>query len=175
MRRHAALLQVLGFVSPSVHSSDLSRQISTKAIALLARREHSEKELRTKLLRVFKDHDALVQGVIEQLKHDDYLSDRRFAACYIRSRANRGFGPERILLELGAKGVDSSSGLDALQELEQTELNWSAVIERVWRKKFSDPPADFGQKFKQTRFLQYRGFSLEQIAALEAVWDGEPE
>ncbi len=154
-----------------------SRQVYNKAIALLARREHSEKELRTKLLKEFGDQEPSAQTcmdeVVERLKQDDYLSDWRFAMCYVRSRANRGFGSERIAQELATKGVDSEVSEAALEQFEQAEMSWSVVIEQVWRKKFGRPPENFLQKCKQARFLQYRGFSSSQIAALEAVWRAE--
>ncbi len=111
--------------------------------------------------------------VVERLKKDDYLSDSRFAACYVRSRANRGFGAERIMQELTTKGVGPEACAVAMEQFERSESGWFVVIEQVWRKKFGKPPENFLEKCKQARYLRYRGFSSAQIAKLEAVWSAE--
>jgi regulatory protein len=75
------------------------------ALNLLARREHSRMELTQKLkLRNFSENE--ISQTIEQLTQQDLQSDKRFAECYMRSRAEKGFGPVRIKFELREKGVD---------------------------------------------------------------------
>ncbi|MEE9446496.1 MAG: regulatory protein RecX, partial [Arenicellales bacterium] len=75
-----------------------------KAVDALARREHSEFELRQKLARRMDDVD-LLEDVIEALYRDDLLSDERFAQMLCRSRFNRGIGPVRLKHELNQHQV----------------------------------------------------------------------
>lgn len=47
------------------------------------------------------------------------------------------------------------------------EDDWRSRIKRVRDKKFGDqPPESAQEKAKQWRFLQYRGFTSEQINSL---------
>jgi regulatory protein len=46
----------------------------------------------------------------------------------------------------------------------EAEVDWLAVAKTVRHKKFGDgKPADYKERARQARFLQYRGFSGEQI------------
>jgi regulatory protein len=43
-------------------------------------------------------------------------------------------------------------------------VDWAAEARTVREKRFgSDQPADYKDRARQSRFLQYRGFSSEQI------------
>ena len=71
-------------------------------VGLLARREHSEYELRQKLqLREFPNDD--IEAAIIRLLNKGYLSDTRFAQSTCRHRANRGYGWCFIANELKQK------------------------------------------------------------------------
>ena len=130
------------------------------AVAMLARREHSCHELLQKLTG--KGHPAEpCEQALRELQAEGLLSDQRYAASYIRARAERGYGPERIRLELKEKGV-STSLIGA--ELQQAEADWFELALAVRIKRFGEmPPADYQERARQMRFLQYRGFSNEQI------------
>jgi len=69
------------------------------AMNALARREHSEFELRRKLGPKVESSD-LIDELIEALLKDDLLSDERFAYMLCRSRFNKGVGPVRLEHEL---------------------------------------------------------------------------
>ena len=128
----------------------------------LSRREHSQLELREKLAA--RDVDpGLIDATVEQLVADGLVSDARFAESFVGARMRRGQGPVRIRAELKRRGV-----ADALieQHLYDPELDWRGCAAEVRRKKFgADLPADFPSRAKQQRFLQYRGFTGEQIRA----------
>lgn len=139
-----------------------------KAMDLLARREHSVAELRTKL-RVREYPEADIELAIESLVRDSLLSDDRFAAAFVSSRVRKGQGPVRIRGELRQRGV-----ADHLIEahLAAADVDWLALAREVRNRKFgSESAADFREQARQSRFLQHRGFSSEQIRAAM----GDPE
>jgi regulatory protein len=134
-------------------------QIRHIAIQLLARRDHSRLELQKKLLeRSFsrEEIDALLPELIEK----NLLNDVRFAQSYIRMRTAKGYGAIRIAEELRERGID--------KEIISTELDDPMFdIEKVCIKKFGTKNfKDLNSRAKAIRFLQYRGFSFEQINRL---------
>ncbi len=135
-------------------------KIRQTAIRMLARREHSFFELKQKLLqRNFPCE--LIEQTLEKLAAQGLLSDERYVESYIRSRVAKGCGPTRIALELRENGI--SKELIA-QHLKTPEINWQENIRQTYRKKFGDTPAtNPNERAKQIRYLQYKGFSLEQI------------
>ena len=129
--------------------------VQHSALTLLQRREHSVMELRRKLLqREFAaDH---VDAVLQSLREQGLQSDARYAECYLRSRAEKGYGPMRIRQELRQRGVNE----DLIgQTLAVAEYDWSEQARKVLAKKFGQPAEDFAEKAKQLKFLQYRGFA----------------
>ncbi len=137
---------------------------------LLARREHSHRELTRKLLSKGFEPEPLQQALAD-LQADGLLSDARFAEAYLGMRVAKGYGPQRIRMELQERGVDEALISECLAA---TQQDWFAAANAVRRKRFGATlPADFKERAKQARFLQYRGFSTEQVkTALEDDgWD----
>jgi regulatory protein len=147
------------------------RPIELTALRLLARREHSLQELRTKLLR--RGHTAAaVDVVISQLAARQLISDARFAGSWVRRGATRGQGPVRIRAELRAQGITE----DLIQaEFAAADCDWPQLAAQVRARKFgARKPAASAERAKQSRFLQYRGFTADQIrAALGADADSQ--
>mgnify|MGYP000507114350 CR=1 FL=1 len=133
----------------------------------LTRREHGRVELARKLRAKGFDPDEISE-TLDALVQAGYLSDQRFTENYIRYRLNRGKGPVNIVQELLTKGV--SQALVNEHMLAFSEV-WVAQANVVRQKKFGAKAAiDFTEKAKQMRFLQYRGFTTEQInQAFETV------
>jgi len=103
------------------------------------------------------------EAVVERLAGEGLVSDARFVEAFVRSHVERGHGPLRIARELGDKGIDAAIVEDVLGQLAG---EWPARVRAARRKRFGDsPPADFRELAKQIRFLQSRGFTLEQIRA----------
>ena len=137
--------------------------IRNKAMDLLARREHSEQELRQKLKTREYDADA-IDEVLQALKEDRLQSDERFTESYVNHRFNAGVGPLKIRYELRQKGVS-----DELADvfLEPLSDQWDELMTRQRIRKFGAPiPDDYADRMKQARFLQNRGFSPESVMRL---------
>ncbi|MBI3571824.1 MAG: regulatory protein RecX [Gammaproteobacteria bacterium] len=129
----------------------------------LARREHSRHELHDKLLKKGCD-EALAEEVVNKLEGERLVSDDRFMESLIRARRNRGYGPVRIQKELQEKGVEPEA---IAHWLDATSREWIEDIRRVQRKKFGGRiPKSYAERAHQARFLQYRGFTYDQIQQL---------
>jgi len=137
-----------------------AKDLRIAAMNILSRREHSRKEVSDKLQKKFDPDSELLSTVLDKLVADDLLSDQRFSEAFVRWRAGKGQGPVRIRMELRERGVDG----DAV--LRECEVDWFALAGEVAHKRFGTSPAiDVKQRAKRMRFLQYRGFSGEQIRA----------
>jgi len=133
-----------------------------KAMDFLARREYGQAELLRKLSDKGFRHDIAEQAVL-RLAEEGLQSDIRFAESFVQSRINQGKGPVRIRLDLKERGIS-----DAIVEvaIEEADADWRAMAHAIRRKKFgATEPADFREKARQMRFLQYRGFEPDQIRA----------
>lgn len=92
------------------------------------------------------------------------LNDARFAEHFIYYRRNKGYGPIRIRLELIEKGIKEDL-ID--QHLNIADNTWFDDARHVWKKRFKEIlPQDFTTRARQMRFLQYRGFTREQIESV---------
>jgi len=135
-------------------------ELFARGLRLLAMREHSVKEIATKLFDKSEASDT-VYAVVDELLEKKYLSDERFAESYVRARANRGFGPVKIKAELKQKGV--SSGL--IQDyLDEGAALWFDNAASQYQKKYGDSAiSDYNAWTKRARFMQSRGFTMEHI------------
>lgn len=133
----------------------------------LTRRDYSLHELQQKLQAKgysLTDSEPILQHFVQA----GYINERRFAESFVYWRSNRGYGPLRISMELQAKGIHAEMIADLV---EITDNAWVISAKKSWQKHFKGRlPRDFNEKVKQMRFLQYRGFTREQI---EQVLDSE--
>ena len=135
----------------------------TVAMRMLAMREHSASEMLRKLMQKgFADDEA--DNLVSALLEEDLLSNERFTECFVNSRRNRGSGPVKIKKELQQHKIDTD--LIACY-LDPRDPVWTQTAARVRTKKFgAEIPEEFNDKVKQSRFLEYRGFSHEHIRAV---------
>ena len=127
---------------------------------MLSTREHSFSELVHKLNKSGDCRDDVL-AVIEQLRDEGLQSDDRFTEAYIHSRVQRGFGPVRIKQELRERSI--SDELMALH-VQLNDPRWNEQVRQVREKKYGKlVPTSYPDKMKQSQFLQYRGFTTEQI------------
>ncbi len=127
---------------------------------LLARREYSAQELRQKLSQKSSDQH-LIEQVIQSLIDDGLQSDERFTEAFTKMRLNQGKGSIKVRFELKQKGI-SSLLIDAYVDTENDQ--WQEALTHLIARRFSGQLAnDPREKAKQLRFLQSRGFTLEQI------------
>jgi regulatory protein len=138
----------------------LYRQAFERALRLLGQREHSARELTSKLTG--KGLDAATAGlVVDDLRGRGLQSDLRFVETFVRSRLNRGHGPVRIRQELSQRGI----GDDVADEwLTQPASFWLERATEARVRQCGEPaPDDRDAWNRQARFLAQRGFPSDVI------------
>jgi regulatory protein len=136
-----------------------ARAARVAALDALARRDYASEDLRRKLLE--KGYDAAVIGpLLDALRAQKLLDDRRYAENFVAYHAARGQGPLRVRAELrrhGLEGVLAEECLGAFPD-------WVAQLRKAQQKKFgAEAPTNYADKQRQVRFLGYRGFTSAQI------------
>ncbi len=105
------------------------------------------------------------------LVDDGLLSEQRFIDSFLASYTRRGHGPLWLRAELERRGI---AGAQVAEALAGQEVDWAAEARAVREKRFGpDLPADYKERARQSRFLQYRGFSAEQLRAAFGGADDE--
>lgn len=133
--------------------------IREQCIRLLARREHTRRELARKLSqRGFEPADY--ESVLDQLIAENLLSEARFAEVYVRSRISAGYGPLKIRADLAERGV---GGHLVAQLLDFGDDVWLEYCRAAWQRRFGQAPDTQREQGQQTRFLANRGFSGDHI------------
>lgn len=137
---------------------DTSVELRTRALRLLARREHSRAELARKLAPRAESPEALAD-LLDSLEQKKQLSDARYAEARVR-QLSRKYGAARIRQDLKANGVggDIVDGVSGEGELERAR----AILDR----KYRSPATSREERAKRMRFLQSRGFSSDVIFRL---------
>lgn len=135
------------------------------ALNYLARKEHTRLTLQEKLLRKGFSQQS-VDATLDILIQHGFLNEQRFCEAFIQKRIKQGYGPVRIVAECHQYGLNKEI---ILSQLPQDEEFWLAVIQKVLEKKFHfrHHPKE---QLRQMRYLQYRGFKLNQIKASQEIY-----
>jgi regulatory protein len=130
-------------------------------VALLARRDLATQDLLARLAA--RGFDAgTASGVITELLAEGILNEARYAQNFATWHAARGQGPLRIAAQLKQQGVAP----DLIDAALDGPHDWAALASKVRRGRFGpQPPRNWPEQARQARFLQYRGFSMDQIRA----------
>ena len=135
----------------------LAASARAQAIRLLARRDHSRKELRAKL-RARGHANTAIDDALDSLAASDLQSDRRFAEGYVRSALNRGHGECKIRAGLAERGIGSHL---AAEFLAIDDEEWQRLATAALVKRFGAEPAEgASERHRRRRFLAGRGFPL---------------
>ncbi|MBS0514318.1 MAG: regulatory protein RecX [Proteobacteria bacterium] len=134
-----------------------------KAIALLARREHSARELKSKLERRGLDAGESADAV-RQLQSKDFQSDERFGEMLVRSRLEGGYGARWIIAELRQHGIAEGR---ARELIDAAEPDWPELVRRQLRRRYgTGKPADFAERNKRAAFLLRRGYDTATVTMI---------
>jgi regulatory protein len=129
------------------------------AVSWLSRRDFCSAELTARLAaRGFEPQT--VQSCLEELHERRYLDDERYARQFVGAHARRGHGPLRIRHDLTDLGLSAGMAERAIEE----HGGWAEQARAVRERRFGpEPPRDWPERSRQARFLQYRGFSNDDI------------
>ncbi|WP_246260805.1 regulatory protein RecX [Candidatus Ruthia endofausta] len=120
----------------------------------MVQREYSALELTQKLSTKGYAIEE-IEPVLVQLAQNNYQSDERFSKAFVLMRTNQGKGDVLISQQLKQKGIE---------DFDLSTIDFFELAKRVRLKKYGEQlPKDYKEKAKQQRFLQSRGFDLEQI------------
>jgi regulatory protein len=139
-------------------------QLKTRALRLLARREHSRAELERKLAPHAASSAALA-ALLDELQAKKQLSDERYAEVRAHWLA-RKYGAAHIRRDLRAKGV--AEPLIERACAPDDEITRAA---QILKRKYRTPATTHEERARRARFLQGRGFCYETIA--KALGDGD--
>jgi len=139
-----------------------------KAMRLLGRREHSAKELSSKLRQGGVAAEE-VEPLVDDLAENGWQSDPRFAASRIHNRIAQGYGPIRISAELRVAGLPDAMIREAM---EAAECDWTTLCVDAYQRKYRQPPKDRAERQKRYNHLAARGFAGEHI---KAAFEGAAE
>lgn len=141
-------------------TDDPLKIINNAITRMLARREHSCKEIRGKLLEKELDPQLCEQQLVKFIE-SNIQSDQRFVEMFVRSKILKGQGKIRIKAELAEHEICSVIINSVFSEI---DTDWFALAHQVIVKKYGRKKAkDWQELQKRQRFLQYRGFDFEQI------------
>ena len=140
-----------------------SRRAFNSALNSLDYRDHSEKEIRAKLIR--KHGAEYVDEAVEKLIELDLINDRRYAENYARELfEHKKFGKIRIKSELIAKGIASDIASEAVNSLFEDEEpdNIQRIVDIIEKKYYNRMNDEVGRK-KVFSALQRMGYTFSDI------------
>ena len=140
-----------------------SRRAFNSALNSLDYRDHSEKEIRAKLMR--KHGAEYVDEAVEKLIELDLINDRRYAENYARELfEHKKFGKIRIKSELIAKGIASNIASETVNSLFEDEEpdNIQRIVDIIEKKYYNRMNDEVGRK-KVFSALQRMGYSFSDI------------
>ena len=129
-----------------------------RALAMLARREHTRAEM-TRKLSPHSESPEQVEQLLDALVARGWLSEARFA----ESRANtlaRKFGSRKIQHDLKSRGVSAEVVERTVERALAQELE---NCRAAWQRQFGVLPQSAAERGRQMRFLTARGFSAEAV------------
>lgn len=132
----------------------------------LARREHSQKELRDKL-RLQNHAPEAIEEALVYMSEAGYQSDARYAAFLVRYKGARQ-GERRLRQTLTQQKIDKDTIDEAIGQAESEVSRAVATLRR-----FEGKTPDMALRQRSTRFMAARGFGFDVIRkAWRVVFEG---
>jgi regulatory protein len=136
------------------------RSAYDKALGLLARREHSRKELKAKLRQGGYEGEETTNA-IDRLGEQHYQDDDRFAEVLLRSRISQGYGPMRLRVELKSHGLADARIRELMDE---AEVDWDTSAAAQLRRRYGGAgTSDPAERNRRAQFLLRRGFAAATV------------
>ncbi len=148
----------------------VKREISLRgrALAMLARREHTRAEMLRKL-SPHSESPEQIEQLLDALAARGWLSEARFAESRAHTLA-RKFGSRKIEHDLRRRGVSAEVVEQTLERSLAQELE---NCRAAWRRKFGVLPQSAAERGRQMRFLAGRGFSAEAVRQVLKAGDAD--
>ena len=139
------------------------------ALRLLAVRERSAVELRSRLRHKGFDPDVIV-SVLDRLQETDLQDDARFGAQFVEAATRRGMAGRRIQMELRARGLSKEEAARAATEDPEAELARARDLAERKAARMGDLPLETRVR-RLISLLARKGFDPDtcRIVAKEAA------
>ena len=99
--------------------------------------------------------ETIIEGIIDDLKEKNWLSDERVVSTYLNSKGNL-YGEKRIWFELKKIGIEHQVIEKSLQTFEFCDYEKAEIL---LGKKFRGPATSVKDKVKRRDYLMRRGFA----------------
>lgn len=144
---------------------NLKYDIKQTALNIIARRLHSSKELKTKLLQKYRNSEY-IDEVITYLTENRYLDDEKFATEFIEEKSRlKLWGSRKIAAELKKRGITESSINDRLLNghLADYQDNLKTAGQKKLRNLLARKTPPDKIKTKLISYLISKGFDYDDI------------
>jgi SOS response regulatory protein OraA/RecX len=163
---------------PGPDKNEIRDRVRRRALALLARREHTILELEQKLDRRLDVADGVVPSVVQELADRNLVSNERYADAFVRDAVRmKPRSARRLERELLERGVSSRVARAAVQavfdDLDVDDGRLAAAVADAYHARVADaPPATQWRRI--SGHLQRRGFANALIYDTCAALVPEP-
>lgn len=154
-----------------IQYSDDIRKAYNSAIAYLARRIGSEKEIIEYLLKK-EFEEPVIQEVIHKLCSQNYLNDREFALSYVNTMMNTtDKGPDVIKIELRGKGIKQETIQTCLENFSfDLQVEKATSLAEKYRTKNKKDSARVLKQKVENQLLR-KGYPFEVIGIATGAAD----
>lgn len=147
-----------------VKTNDIS-SVTDRLRALCSRREYCSSDIYKKALTYLDGRKDEAEKVLDQLKTEKYVDDRRYSCAYARDKASlAGWGTVKIRYMLSAKGVARDVIDEALAEVDGDSSG--KRFEKLMLNKYRSLNKGEDIRLKLLRFAIGRGYGYEEASAL---------
>ena len=143
-----------------IKASDAKRA-KEKALWLISYRDHSEGELRQKLMRDFGEE--AVDKAVGRLCELGLINDENFARKYAESLSHKHMSQRQIEQKLRQKGLDKELTCEAVEDL---DLDEKEEIRTLINKKYLRKLSSEDDLRRTIAALQRRGFGYSDIRSV---------
>ena len=116
-----------------------------------------EKKLKSKLIS-----DNVIQRILKECESNNYINDERYTRSFVHDKVKfLHWGKLKIRTELTKKGIEKKLIDVCLSQVDFPEETDGILLEKILKKY--KPLSDLKNQQKAIRYLQYRGFSWDEI------------
>lgn len=136
------------------------QKLRNRALYWLSKKEYSIHDFRVKLDKVC-EIEELKENLLEDFINKDWLNEQRYLESFVRNKIAMGLGLYRIKQELQQHGIKAEQ---TLLHVESLDVDWFEQAKQTYQRKYNASPVDdVKEKAKRFRYMQYRGFTPDEI------------
>jgi regulatory protein len=147
----------------AVSAYDKSNRVMADALALVAKRSYSAKNLEEKLQdKGYEPENA--KRAVKRLQELNYIDDSKYSKMLAKYLAGRAKGEYAIKAGLEKAGISKDLAKEAVENVKSEEEPYKQII-KVMKSKFKKfDPKDKNETRRIAAFFLRRGFTSENVA-----------